>query len=314
MTTAMPGYGTELSDNLILGHIAWYTIAKPQVTQPEMADIITTLGMSQKIIPKEPRPGDAFKRACRYSERSGLEIPLSTDQANFLIRKVKTDSTEVERHLVLERVDAEGKHLEYIIAAKLTFDRTADKLQVSKRQLPENLDGLVVETLNLFHTNFENALIYIDAQVIRRMIRDQMGLKGGIAIRPQGSVYFMPIRSKDTTQALEKFCQHMGEGSVFNSIPLPDTTKQREMIRAAFEDEVHKEATQVITELRKVQVTGEQITARAWTDYRAKLQRLQGNFTTYGGLVTTEMTKAETELEAVEKQLKVLMTDGLVKS
>lgn len=314
MTAAIPGYGTELSDDLLLGHIAWYTITKPQVTQPEIEAMVTRLDLSKSIIPKEPRPGDAFKRACRYSERSGLALPLTDNKANFLIRSVAQSHEEIERHLVLEEVDPQGKHLSYTTAAKLTFNRKEDKLQIAKLSLTDqDRDQMVTETLNIFGNNFEDALKYIDAQVIRRMVREQLEIMGAIAIRKQGSVYFAPIKEKDRTLALEEFCSQMGHGSVFHSVPLPDTTKQREMIRVAFEDEVHEEAAQAITELRRLRAAGTAITPRAWTDYRNKLNRLKGNYKEYGALVSVEMTKADTELEALERQLAEFMKEGLVK-
>lgn len=314
MTAAMPGYGADLPDELVLGHIAWYTITKPQVTQPEMAQLVTDLNLSPRIIPIEPRPGDAFKRACRYSERSGLDYPLSNDKANFLIRSVTTNHDEIERHLVLERVDATGKHLDYTIAAHLNYNRVDDAMSIMKVKLPKHLDELVVETLNMFGTNFEEALKYIDAQVIRRMIREQLEIMGAIAIRKQGSVYFVPMKEKERTLALEKFCQNMGVGSVFHSIPLPDTTKQREMIHAAFEEEVHQEAAQAITELRKLRAIGEPISSKAWAKYRDQLNRLRTNYDSYGSLVNTEMIMAKTELKALSTHLTDFMQEGLVKA
>jgi SHS2 domain-containing protein len=180
--------------------------------------------------------------------------------------------------------------------------------------MPDHLNDLVVETLEMFHTNFEFALEHIDAQAIRRMVRDQLTAMGAIAIRRQGSVYFAPIKEKARTLALEQFCAQMGTGSVFHSIPLPDTTKQREMIHQAFQEEVHEEATQLITELRRIHATEAVITAKAWIEYQKKLKQLQANFGVYGDMVGMEMTKAETELEAVNKQLKNLMSEGKVKS
>ena len=314
MTAAMPGYGTDLPDDLVLGHIAWYTITKPKVTQAEIESLVNQLGLSPEIIPKEPRPGDAFKRACRYSERSGLALPATDHKANFLIRKVAQNTDEVERHLILEEVDSEGKHLEYSTVATLRYSRTDEKLHVAKLKLPDEREAMVVETLHMFNDNFQEALKYIDAQRIRSMIREQLSLMGAIAIRKQGSVYFAPIREKAKTEALEAFCDHMGNGSVFHSIPLPDTSKQREMIRAAFEEEVHEEASQAITELRRKLEGGTVITSRAWVEYRDKHTRLAENYKEYQVLVSAEMSKAEIELEALEKQLANFMAVGLVKT
>ena len=314
MTAAMPGYGAELPDNLVLGHIAWYTITQPQVTQPELADIVTTLGLSPHIIPERTTTRGCIQTSLpiqrtewattTHCRRHG-QLPDPTRHSR--------QHRRLERHLVLERVDALGKVLDYTTAAKLTFDRKDKKLHVAKRTCHQN-NQMVIETLNMFHDNFEFALEFIDAQRIRSMVREQLTIMRAIAIRRQGSVYFVPIKEKTRTLALEQFCTQMGTGSVFHSIPLPDTTKQREMIHQAFQDEVHEEASQLITELRRIHAADKVITAKAWIDYQKKLKQLQANFGVYGDMVGLEMGKAELELEAVNKQLRNLMSEGKVKS
>lgn len=313
MTSPIPGYGADLPDELILGHIAWYTITNPHVTYEELAELVEDLKLDASILPIPPRLGDAFKRACRYSERKGLDIPYSSNKANFLIRPVSQNADEIERHLVLEIVDTEGKHLEYHDAAHLRFDRTTNVLHVKKRSMPDDLDAMVIQTINLFNGKFEEAAKYIDAQVIRRMVRNQLDLMRAIGVRRQGSVYFYPHDEHDTGEALEKFCRKMGAGSDFHHLPLVNTKKQREMVKAAFEDEVHDEATQIITELSRLAAEKTEITDRAWTQYRDAFNRLKSRMGDYRDLVDAELTKADVEMGALENQLLTFMTSGLVK-
>ena len=313
MTSPVPGYGQGIPEDMILGHIAWWTVTSPQLTHDDVLTLVTDLGMDPAIVPKPPRGGDAFKRACRYSERKGLAIPYSDHQANFLIRSVTQTHEDIERHLVLEIVDGDGRRLEYHDAAHLRYDRAAGVLHVAKKKISSDLDPMTDETLQLFAAKLDHATKYIDAQLIRRMIRDQLTMLHAISVRSGGSVYFIPYREHKTTEALEQFLTHCGPGSAFHALPLIDDSKQREMIQAAFEVEVHSEATQLISELRNAVSDKKEMTAAAWAVYREKLRDLQERREEYTDLVDVELTKAEIEVLALEEALGDYVTSGLIK-
>ena len=313
MTTPIPGYAENVSDDRLLGHIAWYTITQPHVTHEQLAEMVSDLPLNKQLLPSKPRLGDAFKRACRYSERKGLSY--KDDQfVNFLIRKVTQSTDEVIRHIVLEIVDSEGETLEYHDVAHLRFDRKKNILNVRRLNLNDELDKLTQETLEAFTDNFDHASKYLDAQVLRLMIRHQLDGMGAISVRKQGSIYFAPLGVKDKTEALETLCQRLGDGSMFHALPLVDTTKQREMISAAFEEEVHDEAIQIITELKSKKVKGSSMTAGAFDSYRIRYNQLKTNAAEYAEIVEGEMVKTKTEIKALDQHLMEMLTEGLVKS
>ena len=314
MTTPIPGYGKSIPDDLILGHIAWYSIAKPRLTSDDLIALIADLGLDPAIIPKPPRAGDAFKRACRYSERAGLPIPYSDNTANFLIRPVTQTLNDIERHLVIEVVDPDGRKLEYHSVAYLKFDRKKNTLNVSKKSVQDTLDPLTDDTLQMFAVHLKDSTKYVDAQVIRSMVRKQLDLMSAIAVRRQGSVYFIPFKAKKLTEGLERLMTYCGPGSAFHSLPLIDDTKQREMVKAAFEDEVHEGATQLITELGLLQADKTEITANAWHTYREKFNALKAQMGEYQVLVSDELMQADSEMDALELQLSEFITAGLIKT
>lgn len=313
MSQVLPNYAQGLSDDMILGHIAWYTITKPRVTHEQLEEMVSDLAISKSVLPNAPRMGDAFKRACRYSERKKVPIPGTETFANFLIRKVTQNADEVVRDLVLEIVDEEGKRLEYHIVAQLTFDRNKSSLLVSQKHVDDALKTLVQETLKMFTDNFDKAAKYLDAQVLRLMIRQQLDLMAATSVRAQGSVYFIPIKSKEQTEALETLCNRLGSGSAFHSLPLVDTSKQREMVKAAFEQEVHDQASQLISELASKRRQGTQITARAWEKYREEFKKLKKNANAYAGIVDEELDKVKIEIQSLDENLSRFLSEGLVK-
>ena len=310
----VPGYGQKIPESMLLGHIAWWTVTNPRLTHDDVLTLVTDLGMDPAIVPKPPRGGDSFKRACRYSQRAGLAIPYSDNLANFLIRPVAQTHEDIERHLVLEVVDGDGRQLEYHDAAHLRYERSTGTLHVGQKKISSDLDPMVDETLQQFAANLEDATKYIDAQVIRRMIRDQLDMLHAISVRKGGSVYFIPWREHKTTEALEVFLTHCGDGSGFHALPLIDDQKQREMVQTAFENEVHDEATQLITQLRQSRLQEQEMTTTAWAVYRDRLNDLQARRGEYADIVDFELVKAESEVRALETALTDYLTSGLIKT
>lgn len=309
----IPGYAAGMSDSSFLGYVAWYTITQPRVTHLELREMVADLPLSKSVLPKAPRMGDAFKRACRYSERKKVAIQGSDTFANFLIRNVAQDSTQVERHLVLEVVDEEGKRLDYHVVAQLTFDRTNDTLRVRQLRTDTALQALTDETLKMFTDNFDKASKYLDAQVLRLMIRQHLDVMSATSVRQQGSVYFIPIAAKKQTEALETLCQRLGKGSAFHSLPLVDTTKQREMIKDAFENDVHEQATQLIAEMTLKRQKGSTITAAKFTTYRNQFAKLKKDIGEYATIVDSELEKAKLEIQSLDSNLQKFLTQGLIK-
>jgi hypothetical protein len=278
-----------------------------------LAEMVSDLPLSKSPLPSAPRMGDAFKRACRYSERKGVPIPQTDTFANFLIRKVTQNADQVERHLVLEIVDEAGRRLEYHVVAEMTFDRKKSSLLVRQLKVDDTLRSLTQETLKLLTDNFDTAAKYLDAQVLRLFVRDQLALVNATSVRAQGSVYFVPITAKAQTEALETLCQRLGAGSMFHALPLIDTTKQREMVIAAFENDVHEEATQLIAELTSRRNQGKAITAKAWENYKERFNRLKKGAGEYANIVDDELEKVKLEISALDNNLSKFLTEGLVK-
>jgi hypothetical protein len=313
LTKVVPGYATGLPDELTLGYVTWWNIAKPRVTALEVADKIVELELDPTIIPGHPRPGDAFKRACRYSERKGLPIPLSPNKANFLIRSVAQNTREVERHIVLEIVDPSGRKLEYHDCVQLIFNRIDNTLLVRAKSMPSEYKEMIETTLHIFQQEFDDATKYIDAQVLRLMIRDQVRLANGIAVRRQGSVYFVPQHSKNLVMALESLVSWLGGGCQLVWLPLVNTDKQREMVKAAFEEDVHDDATQLMFEMSELISNKKKITTKAWEGYMQRYEHIKNQALDYQELVDMETAKADIELAALDGQLGDFLVSGLIK-
>lgn len=313
MNSPLPGYGKGLTDDLILGYIGWYTVTQPRLTHEDILDLVIQEGLDLSIVPKPPRPGDAFKRACRYSEVSGIPVPYTSDVANFMFRPVAQTLEEVERHLVVEILDKNGRKLSHHTAAELQFNRSGSKLHVTVHKINEDVDQLVVSVMDDFAGILKDSTVYIEAQVIRRMIRAQLETCHAILARAKGSVYFVPKKHKNTIEGLENFLSHCGPGSGMHTLPLVDDTKQQEFISSAFTDGVHDQANQILSELKSLVTQEKEISANQWNDYKQRLDGLKSKRDEYDTLVDFELSAAETELDAVETYLTEFLLTGLIK-
>ncbi len=312
MVITIPHYDQNIPDELILGYISWYTVTHPKVGHDDIVAWVNELNLSPSILSRNPpRTGDAFKRACRYSERKGIAIPGSEHEANVMIRKVATTPTEVERHMVVEVVDAEGRRLEYYDFAEMVLDRTNNVLHVTRKKLSGPIQPILDEAIELFQRNFDDALKYVDPQVLRRMIRTQLKLMSAISVRHKGSVYYFPAKYKAQGEALEEFCRRLGDGSGFHTLPLVNTEKQREMVKAAFQQDVHDDAQQLIVEMRRMKTQGK-VAAGALAAVKRRVDTIQSMVDDYQSLVEGELTQASIEAQLLKNQLMDLLTSGIV--
>lgn len=308
-------YGKTLPDELLLGFICWYTIMDPQITRADLVKLYHQQdALDPDLIPNPPRPGDAFKRACRYSERTNLPIGGSPNTANIMIRSVRNTSTELDRHMVLEVVDPEGKHLSYHTVAEFTFARGTGELKTVTRKTGDpDIDSIITSSITYFHDQVAKASKFLDPQVIRRMIREQLERMNAISVRRQGSVYFYPVAARAQGEALVALCKSFNSGSAFHALPLIDDEQQREMVKHAFEEEIHEESMQLVSELRRFQQEGKELTATAWNEYRKRHEVLTARAKDYEKIVNFEVSKSETELEMLKTSVDNFLIEGLVK-
>jgi hypothetical protein len=117
----LTGYGAGIRKETLLGWVAWYGISDPEVKYDDLKQKVTDLGLDVDALPAPLRAGDSFKRACRYAEQK--KLPYGDLFINIMIRSVSQDQETIERHVVVEIVDANDKRLEYEVAAHLILDK-----------------------------------------------------------------------------------------------------------------------------------------------------------------------------------------------
>jgi hypothetical protein len=359
----LAGYGAGIRKETLLGWVAWYGISDPEVKYDALKQRVVELGLDVSALPAPLRAGDSFKRACRYAEQK--KLPYGDVFTNIMIRAVTQDNETVERHLVVEIVDADDKRLEYEIAARLildkyvytltwvqngkpkvqtfhrkqsavdlrtkveemkSFDSKSWNLRLSVTEEPSLIierfrwatlihnRSLVESALETFEEEYRKARTYLDSQTIRQMVRRQLDLMRAFLLRRNGSVYFIPGNEEARAIALCELLGWISPGSGFHILPLIDTAKQREMIQAAFEDEVHESAQAMLHTLSEALLNGQPVTSAAWIEFMNKKEGLQAMALEYSDLIDREFIKAGTELSLLDDTMTELLKRGLVKA
>jgi hypothetical protein len=300
----LAGYGSGIRKETLLGWVAWYGISDPKVEFEALKQKFEDLGLDEAALPAPLRPGDSFKRACRYGQQSKIPIPGQTDQyANILIRKVAMEADLLEWHMVVETVDQEGKRLGYDEVAALRFHKTKNELEIDRTDFSRQRGyaQLCNRAIAVFRQEFEDAQTYIDSQTLRQVIRRQLDIMRAFLLRRNGSVYFLPL------------LEWMGNGSGFHILPLIDTEKQREMIQGAFEDEVHESAQKMLGDLQEALTAKKPITNGQWLDMLDRKDKLYSRAREYSDLIDREFAKAGTELALLDDSMTELLKQALIK-
>ena len=312
-------YANGVPDELTLGSIVWYSVADPQITYEEMVTVATTAGIDLDLLPNRVAPSDAFRRACKEVDRKDKK-PLPWNGTGkhytFMVRHIVDNATEVERHLVFETIDKNGRKLGHEDVGILLFDKKASTIKWSNL-----VDSVAYPTLAALvedqHTALEKAyqhnVKHIDPQGIRHAVRQQLGLLQAIQVRPRGGVYFVPVSESEGVEALKRFLGAFGNESAFHALPLMDTTDQRGMIQNTFETSVHEESLALISELRKVKNTKKKLTKNQWQKYRTRFNELSRATSAYSDLVSDELDRAKTELTALHTNIMDILEKDLIK-
>ena len=108
-----------------LGYIFWYSVtSNVEVTRIELEQQFQTIGIDENWLPNPIRSSDAFRRATKEVQRK--KVPTSDPNMfqNFLVREVYSDNKLIQRNIVIETVDHNGKRLDY--------DSNATVMQLNK--------------------------------------------------------------------------------------------------------------------------------------------------------------------------------------
>lgn len=215
------------NDENILGYLTWYSIFETIVDRTVLLSCLQNSGLGEDWMPKVPSVPDAFRKATKQAERKRVSTSNLNIHHNYLVRDVGSDKDRVQRNIVLEVVDSNGKKLDYRPEeAVLILDKKTGLIDVTTEPgVPKEIAEECVMLFEVFKTNH-------DARAIRSMVCLLIKTMAPTPVRPAGGVYFIPLKFKDQLEMMVKFLRYLpGETTEAFMIPVIDTTDNRDMVR-----------------------------------------------------------------------------------
>lgn len=307
-----------------LGRLAWYSVPETvRITHEDLSKRMTEAfkGLSVHLGPlNKVRPVDVFKRGCTDAQRkkylpTAAEIKALTSlwvtgvnniaHVNYLVRNAGTDANHVWRVLIRESVDTQGHEIGYDEVAKIQYNRTTNDIQTVKSDVIDSIpveDDILHGIVKYF---LEETTIFTPYSIREYVRRGLEGYLRAIRVRPSGGIYFVQEQFSQPLAALESVINGIG-GSV-HTLPLLDDSKQREMLRAAFEDESTSDITAMMDEIRDILKNGKTITSDRFADFKVRYDHQKTKLLEYSAILDEAMDTTASYLELAQQQIKVLI-------
>jgi hypothetical protein len=314
MTNIVDTYAAKIEKQYdpaaFLGHLCWYGIPEAvNVTHDEFTALCDSASIPFPKLPK-PRIVDVFKRACKNAVVNKY-VPDDTERAtlagdvhhiNYMIRGAGADETHVWRVIVKEVVDSAGHKLSYDDIAVVQFGRQGNLSVRWKTNDVWPVERGIESNIMSYYTS---QAVTVTPYAIREFVRK--GIEWylhAIRVRPSGGVYFIQEQFSPTMKSLEKVVNDVG-GS-FHTLPLLDDSKQREMLRQAFEDEAMGDVEEMMVEISALMSNKKNISSDKYVDFFERYNKQRKKVVEYSDLLDEAMEKTGSALEILSTQMEAL--------
>lgn len=278
----------------VLGYLTWYSLSESMFSRDLLRDALRQAGLGEEWLPKEIRTPDAFRRATkaveckRYSDQEGVHY-------NFLIREVAHDTEMVQRNIVCETVDRNGRRLKYDpSSAILVLNRKTGDIDVTG--FDQIAEELAQEAVNLYYQYLNN----YNSQAVRQMIYSILSSMSPTPVRQTGGVYFVPARFKERLKSMCTFLSYL-DGGKGVSVPVVNDKDSRDMIREGLQEH-----------LRSVLESCHNGIKRNLPKHHLKpllqdAKNVISDFKEYEGILQEEVDNMNTYIDLIRQQVKMLM-------
>lgn len=299
----IPGYDEAKSDTIPkLGNLVWYSISGVKIKHQDLKDLTkgTFLEGTEPAKPKDP---DIFRRICSNAERKKVETGDPKIFKNVLIRTASAPNEDlIVRRIVIETVTPENKRLDYFQTMDVQFNRKTSQVEVDVKVW----DPIAQETADHIKNEFESWKGHLNSYAIREWVRSAIIEMRATHVKPTGGIYFVAAEHEPSLEELESMVDKLGSSSV-HFLPLVDTGKQREMLKAAFESESIGEIDELLAEIGKVLGDPDKkITEKNYEKMMDRFDHLGDKLDEYDALLKSGMDGVSTRLQVFESQLRRL--------
>jgi len=221
-----------------IGDAVFWTVRENRIDPSELRNAFQETDLPKNVIPKDPTPEIAFRRAIDKAKLKHAQRGFNRSQdrsEDYLLRKISETHEAivwavVKESCVLDDTATErrnSKTLEYETLDKITLDRVTGRVTcINEHAMSEVVAG-----------NYEDELFSFNSSDLRTILLKLMDTFSGIAIRPTGGIYFVPSTNAEKLKALQGVLENLSPGSSLGIINLYGTEDSEAALRqAAMED------------------------------------------------------------------------------
>lgn len=292
-----------------LGSLVLYGVAeKVRLDHTALGTLLDANGLSDfKTRPVSDK--NVFLRVSSAQARK--RVPTNDPEIfeNYLVRHVAQTPATATKHIVVERVNSNGKRLDLLPMVSLEFDTNAYP-QVTVGYLDDPATGLPCDHDQAHAVGELVARDYladrgkVNAYGFRDLIRKVVDHVGATTVR--SGVYFVPEARMATIANLEAVTDQI-DGISVNVIPLIDNSKSREMLKTAFTQDTFNAIDKALSEIDALDHEVPVAKFAALTQKKAALKREADEM---AALLETNLEDAEIRMQLYEAKLLKLHNDG----
>ena len=206
-----------------LGHLMWFSVGKQLIKTDELENKLNNAGLDSIWMPNPIRSTDAFRRATKEMEQRKATSQPNVFQ-NVLMREVYADKEAVQRNIVVETVDQNGKRLSYSPqSAVITLDKNKDHVTfVTEDAMIEEICQEAEHKFNLYKNHYS-------AQQLRVMVNKNLQSLAPTPVRKNGGIYFVPAPKSPDLLKLVQFISSLDDSEGYK-VPVIDSADNRTMV------------------------------------------------------------------------------------
>lgn len=302
--TSLPEYEDQIKSDTIpkLGNLVWYSISGVKIKHEDLKDITkgTFLEGTEPAKPKDP---DTFRRICSNAERKKVETGDPKIFKNVMVRTASAPNDDlIVRRIVIETVTPDDKRLDYFQTMDVEFNRKTSSVNINVKVW----DPIGQETADHIKAEFESWKGHLNSYAVREWVRGAIVQMRATHVKPTGGIYFVAEEHEGSLEELESMVDKLGTSSV-HYLPLVDTGKQREMLKAAFEAESIGEIDELLAEIGAVLGDPDKkITEKNYERLMSRFDNLGDKLDDYDNLLKSNLSGVSTRLSVFESQLRRL--------
>lgn len=279
----------------VLGNILFYSVV--EATRISHEDFTTRLKAADlgEFVPNVPRDDNTFLRVTSKIARNRDPIDGTDEFENILVRKVAHEKGSIVKHVVAERVDSGNRRLSHQAVVELEYHPTGSEFTVTA--LGEHEHARAMGLAREAQTNFNYWKGMLHSDTVRNVVHSVIQSTHALTVRPTGGVFFVLDTHTPTIDSLLQAIAGL-PGVTVSPIPLIDGSDQREMLRAAYQEETVGEVIKITTEMNEL-LKGDPVTPGVANAFIDRITGVKSKVAEYEELLGNSLGAAEIHLQAM---------------